>query len=138
MPPTLQFKIPRRLLLFFDTALSRLYLTKGQGVASGAGDGGLDVLAAEQRVLVWDAGHVTLRSAVLALAKVDVVGDGVAVLVAVNGLDGVVEVGEDSALNEDLGAHAGVDTGLDTVVVGVVDVGGTEADRLHGVSILLK
>ena len=112
-------------------------LTKSQSVASGAGDGGLDVLAAEQRVLVRDAGHVTLRSAVLALAKVDVVGDGVAVLVAVNGLDGVVEVGEDSALNEDLSAHAGVDTSLDTVVVGVVDVSGTEADRLYGVSIFL-
>lgn len=97
-------------------------LTQRECVASRADHSGLDSGAAEQRVLVRDAGKRSLRCRVLAAAEVDVVDNSVACGVGILRLDCSLDAGEGTALNQNLSAHAGVDTGIAGVVVGVEDV----------------
>ena len=74
------------------------------------------------------------RSAVLAGAEVVVLLDGVAVLLGEARGQGILDVDEDVALDERLGAHARVDAGVAVrvaVVVRVDDVRGAEAEQRH-------
>lgn len=88
-------------------------------------------------VLVWHAGKGALLSRRGAGAVVVVTEHGVAVLVRVDGPDGLIDVRKDGAFDEDLGAHAGVDSAGTALVDGVENVGGAEADRgLAGVDVL--
>lgn len=102
---------------------------EAKSVASNANNSSLNILAAEQLVLVRNAGKVALRSGVLAGAEVVVALDSVAVLLGELGGQGILDVDEDVALDQGLGAHASVDAGVAALVVGVVDVGGAEADQ---------
>lgn len=101
-----------------------------EGVANLAGDSAADVGGAESSDRVRNALESTASSSVGSTTEVDVLDDSGASGLGVPGADGLGGVGEDGGLDEDLSAHAGVDTGSEDVVVDVVDdVGGTEADR---------
>lgn len=109
------------------------YRLEAKGVANSALKSGLKAGAAYQLVVVRHAGQGTLGRSVLvgARAKVGVVDDSVANLLREPGGDRVLDIDEDRAFNKSLGAHAGVHSALTTVEVGVVDVGGTEAEEGH-------
>lgn len=88
-------------LLSVDTSLP---LTESEGLASGANNSSLDLVAAEKSVLVRDALEGTSGSSVLAGAEVVVVLDGVALLLGELRGERVFDVDEDVALDEGLGA----------------------------------
>lgn len=102
---------------------------EAEGLTSGGGDRGLDVLGAEQLVLVGDGLQSAGLDGVAALAEVDVVDNCVANSLGVSGLDGLLNAREDSGLDQQLGADTGVDTSGGVLSVVVVDVAGTEAER---------
>lgn len=108
-------------------------LTQSKGVSNSALKSRLDALATNKLVRVRDAGKSALRSSVLVGAgtKVNIVQDRVANLFRESGGNGVLDIDENGALNKRLGAHTGVHRALATVEVGVVDVGGSEAEKRH-------
>ena len=79
-------------------------LTESKSLASGANNSSLDLVAAEKSVLVRDALEGTSGSSVLAGAEVVVVLDGVALLLGELRAERVLDVDEDVALDEGLGA----------------------------------
>lgn len=104
-----------------------------QLLASGARDGGSNLGGAESADLVGQRsrGQGTLGGRVDRAAKVDILNNGVTSLLGVGEEDGALgRVGKGGALDEDLGAHAGVDTGEDDAIPVVVDnVDSGEADE---------
>jgi hypothetical protein len=109
-------------------------LSKSKSVTSNTHNRRLHILAAQQLILVRHTSKRSLRSAVLALAKVVIVLNSVAVLLGEARGQGVLDADEDVALDERLGAHAGVDAGVAVrvaVVVRVDDVRGAEAEEGH-------
>ena len=86
---------------------------EGQGLASRGDDGSLDAAGAELAVRVRDRLEGAGRGRVGGAAEGDVADDGVANLVAVVAEDGLGGARlEDAALDEELGAHAGVDAAV--------------------------
>ena len=81
-----------------------LRLTESEGLAGLANNSSLDVLAAEKSVLVGNALEGTGGSRVLGGAEVVVVLDSVALLLGELRGEGVLDVDEDVALDEGLGA----------------------------------
>ena len=107
-------------------------LSEVKSVTSNANNSVLNILAAEQLILVRNASKSASRRAVLAGAEVVVLCDGVAVLLGEARGQGVLDADEDVALDERLGAHAGVDGRVAVgvaVEVRVDDVGGAEAEQ---------
>lgn len=90
-------------------------------LASAGGNAALDAARAELGVRVRDAGEGSLGGRVLGAAEADVVDDGVSNHVAVGRVDGLgAAVLEDGGLDQELGAHAGVDAGVDGVEIAAV------------------
>lgn len=86
---------------------------EAQLLASVGGDAALDAARAELGVRVRDAREGSLGGRVLGAAEADVVDDGVSDHVAVGRVDGLgAAVLEDGRLDQELGAHAGVDAGV--------------------------
>lgn len=101
-----------------------------EGVAGLANNSSLDGAGLNGSVGVRHLGEGTLRGLVGGGAPVVAAGDGVAILLGVDGDEGLDDVVEDVVLDEDLGAHAGVDAGDgDILEVVVDDVDGAEADE---------
>jgi hypothetical protein len=96
---------------------------EGQSLASRGDDGSLDAAGAELAVRVRDRLEGAGRGRVGGAAEGDVADDGVADLVAVVAEDGLGGARlEDAALDQELGAHAGVDAAVaegEVVVAGV-------------------
>lgn len=89
-------------------------ILEAQLLASACGDAALDAARAELGVRVRDAREGSLGGRVLGAAEADVVDDGVSDHVAVGRVDGLgAAVLEDGRLDQELGAHAGVDAGVD-------------------------
>lgn len=105
-----------------------------QGGTSGGGDGAGDLGGPESLdgvVGEVSDGQGAGLDGVGAATEVDIVDGDVANLVRVLGEDGLFDAGERGTLEEDLGAHAGVDAaGVEVLLVVVDDVDGLgEPDR---------
>lgn len=102
-------------------------------MASSAGDGTGNLTGAESGNLVRQRGRgeSSLGNRVLGATEVDILSDGVSSLLGVGEEDGLGGAAvEGGTLDEDLGAHAGVDAGKqELVVVGVDDMDSAEADE---------
>jgi hypothetical protein len=109
-------------------------LSQSESVTSNTHNSSLDILTAQQLILIRNASKRALGSAVLTLAKVVVVLYSIAVLLGEARGQSVLDADKDVALDERLGAHTGVDAGVAVrvaVVVRVDDVGGAEAEERH-------
>lgn len=104
-------------------------LAEFQSVASNTNNSGLDLGASQQGVLVRDTAEASRRSIVRATAQNDVLDLGSTLGVAVSSLDGFPGAREDGALDENLGTHSRVDSGVDGVKVVVEDVCHAESHR---------
>lgn len=104
-------------------------LAEFQSVASNTNHSGLDLGASQQGVLVRDTAEASRRSIVRATAQNNVLDLGSTLGVAVSSLDGFPGARKDGALDENLGTHSRVDSGVDGVKVVVEDVCHAEAHR---------
>lgn len=106
------------------------HLQAREGVAGHTDNSSLDGARLNSGVGVRHLGEGTLGSLVGGGAPVVAASDGVAILIGVDRDKGLDDVVEDVVLDEDLGAHAGVDAGDgDVLEIVVDDVDGAEADE---------